>query len=283
FLIGCAAATGWLAQLLGRDAALGVGMVGLHPLFLWEYAAGGHNDTIMAAFGVLAVALFVVGSARGVAGGLLAAVASVLSKFAVAAAAPLLVVWWFPRLRPAAAVTTAAATVGLVTFFVTVKTATGGPALSVSTPTVWGALADPLGGTDHMAEVFFFAFGLAASWLVLRHPLRTPAEFIHAAGLLLFLLVFALPSYHPWYQIWYFPFAALAFGASLRNAALLFSLGAFVPLFAFHWRVPLEDTLRIPDPMHTFAVLLWGAGLVVLIAPWSRGGGSAPEAVSSGE
>ena len=113
--------------------------------------------------------------------------------------------------------------------------------------------------------------GVIAACLVAFHPLRTRVQLVQASGLMLFLLVFAMPGYHPWYQIWYFPFAAVSFTGSLRNAVLLFSLGAFVPLFGFHWRAPIEETLLIPDPMHTLAVLFWGAVLVVLVAPWSRG------------
>src|SRR4029079_10176142 len=53
FLLLTAIFAGIAAKRLGRNGALAVAMVGMNPLFLWEFPGAGHNATIMAAFGVM--------------------------------------------------------------------------------------------------------------------------------------------------------------------------------------------------------------------------------------
>ncbi len=59
FLVLTAAATGLVAKQLGRNPGLAAGFVGLNPLLHWEFAANGHNDSIMTAFGMLALYLVI--------------------------------------------------------------------------------------------------------------------------------------------------------------------------------------------------------------------------------
>jgi hypothetical protein len=55
FILLAAVAAGMVAKQLGRNPGLATGFVGLNPLMHWEFAANGHNDSIMAAFGVAAL------------------------------------------------------------------------------------------------------------------------------------------------------------------------------------------------------------------------------------
>ena len=59
FLVLTALVVGLIAREIGVNPGFAAAFVGLNPLMLWQYPGDGHNDTIMMAFGMLAV-LFVV-------------------------------------------------------------------------------------------------------------------------------------------------------------------------------------------------------------------------------
>ncbi|MBI5947069.1 MAG: hypothetical protein HY875_02905 [Chloroflexi bacterium] len=278
FLVLLAAASGFAARRLGRDPGLVAGMVGLNPLMLFVFPGDGHNDTIMMAFAVAGLPFVLALPWRSRAGGLLAGLAGVLAKFAAALAAPFVAAAWFPKLRYLIA---AACLLALVGFSVALMTrslprvTSLGPALAFTRMSIWSTLpdADPGRGDfetrRRLAAFAYTLFGVILAAVIARHRLKTPLDVVTAAGATIWVFVFALlPGYLPWYQVWYFPFAAISGRRWLVAASMAFSIGAFLPIFALQWAGDIQRVMQVSDPHHkaVWTVFVVVAGLAV--ATW---------------
>lgn len=276
FLVLTAVLAGFVARRLGQNPGLVTAAVGLNPLMLWEFPADGHNDSIMAAFGVASL-LFVLSLGwRQRAGGVGLGIASTASKFGLAIAAPVVAAAWFPRLRLAIA---AAVVVlgGLLAFFIASGQSFNmmaiGPAREIVNTTPWGVLWKAVGEDDTGRQfVIGLAWGLfllGAGAILVRHRLSEPADVVAAVGLMLFLFAFiGSPGLLPWYQVWYLPFAILSGRRWLVVTALVFSIGGFAPILARNWLLPIERDMGINDPVEKTAVVLWLVTAVTAFVVW---------------
>lgn len=268
-LVALAALTGQLAKRVGADPGLGAGLVGLHPLLLWEFAGGGHNDLLMVAFGVLAVLLALGTTLRQRGLAVAAGAASVLSKFTLMVAAPLVLLYWWPRGRRLLLSLVVLAAIALVVLFnAHLVGPARGPATNVSPYTFWGVVQDWMGGGRWIVGFCYTLFAIFVLMIMVEHPLSKPRDLVGAIGLLLWLFVFAcMPGYHPWYQAWFLPFALLSERRWLVTGALVFSLGAFLPILAINWAQQLSDA-GFSDPPTAAALLLWGATALAAVGTW---------------
>ncbi len=270
FALASALLAGLLATKTGRDPALVIGAIGLHPLVLWEFAGGGHNDSIMVTFGLLA-AVAVVSVSRSVRGaGVAAGVASVLCKLGLAVAAPLVLAYWFPRWRTVIAILTIVGGLGVV---IALNSALGlparGPARAVSLLTFWGAISDWFGFSGVVVDLTWVMFVFFAALVVSDHPLATPRDFVTAVALLVFTFLFAaLPGVHPWYYLWFLPFVAVSGRPWLVAPALVLTLGSFVPTLLVNWSPALADEFGVSNAHEAAAVMLWLAVAAVMVVTW---------------
>ncbi len=273
-LILTAFAAGWVAWRLRKNGPLAVAAVGLNPLLIWEFPGEGHNDSIMTMFAVAAVGGLVAVEVRGRLAGILGAAAAVLAKFSMVVLGPLIVAYWLPRLRLLVAAAVALSPFLLLVWFwfeSSNRVAFTVSAQSVSVATVWEGIADVFDSSEYLSEIFWVGFGLIAAAIVAWHPLRTPSDFVNAVAFLLFVLVFALPGYYPWYQVWCLPFAALSDQYWLKVGALVFSCGAFIPVLAVNFEGTLDRDLGIAEPTYLAALLLWGTTALVMYLLWASG------------
>lgn len=274
FLLGTALAAGIIARRFGGKAAFTAGFIGLNPMMLWQYPGDGHNDSLMAFFGVAALGLATLPGWGARAGAALAGLASVLCKYALLIASPLLAAYWFPRWR--LAVAGAAAGLGLVLLlayafgFGPVRNGTLGPATAVAPSNPWGVVAGLFSiegrGQDRM--VFFgyvIALGILAA-VAARHRLETGRDLARAVALVMGLFLFAaFPGFLPWYLIWFLPFAAI--GGDRRQLwwAAAWSAAAFLPVLALNWQLSINRAWNIPEPVRWSVVLAWS---LTLLAVW---------------
>lgn len=274
FLLLTAAAAGIVARRLGRDAAFTAAFIGLNPMMLWQYPGDGHNDVLMAFFGVAALGLVIEPGWRSRAGGAAAGLASVLCKYALVLAAPLVAAYWFPRLRVAiAASAIALGALILAAYaldFAPVRNGTLGPATAVAPSNPWGVVSGilGLGDTGENRLVLFgyvlYLAGLGA--LLLLHPLRTGLDLARAAALAMgFFLFVASPGYLPWYLIWFLPFAAISGDRRVLWWAGAWSATAFLPVLALNWHISIARSWNIPQPVRWSVVLAWG---LTILAAW---------------
>lgn len=274
FLIGTAAAAGLIARRLGGNGGFAAGFVGLNPMMLWQYPGDGHNDSLMAFFGVVALGLAVTPGWRARAGSIAAGLASVLCKFALLLAAPLLAAYWFPRWRMAVVVAAVALGLGLVLAYAfdvaPIRNGTLGPATAVAPTTPLGVVSGlfSLGARGNDRLVFFgyvAGLGLLAA-VAAFHPLGSGRELARAVALVMggFLFV-AFPGYLPWYLIWFLPFAAV--GASRWQLwwAGSWSATAFLPVLALNWQISIGRAWNIPEPVRWSVVLAW---TLTILATW---------------
>lgn len=274
FLLGTALAAGIIARRFGGKAAFTAGFIGLNPMMLWQYPGDGHNDSLMAFFGVVSLGLATLPGWRARAGAALAGLASVLCKYALLIAAPLLAAYWFPRWR--LAVAGAAAGLGLVLLLAyafglgPVRNGTLGPATAVAPSNPWGVIAGlfSIGGTGQNRMVFFgyvMILGILAA-VAARHRLETGRDLARAVALVMGLFLFAaFPGFLPWYLIWFLPFAAI--GGDRRQLwwAAAWSAAAFLPVLALNWQLSINRAWNIPQPVRWSVVLAWS---LTLLAVW---------------
>lgn len=281
FLVATAALTGALARQLGRNPARAAAFVGLNPLALWQFPGDGHNDAIMAAFGVLAVLLAVRPALRSRAGALAAGAASVLSKFGLAMAAPVVAVYWFPRWRNAIALVVAGAALA---FAVVVNSQPDvgalGPASHLSALSPWGVVAlatDTSGGW--FVSLAYASFMLIAVFVITEHRFEEPQDVVDAAALLLMSFqVVCSAGYLQWYQLWYLPFVACSSRRWLVLPALIYSVAAPLPLLAYNYRPAIEREIGIAEPGRIAVIVLWLVTLAVAWIAWRRTRGGRPKA-----
>lgn len=266
FLVIVAGLAGWVARRLGHNAGLAAGIVGLNPMMLWQFPGDAHNDTIMAAFGLLALPFLLSTTWRQRSAGLLFGAASVLAKFGLAVAAPIVVAHWFPRWRALLAAVAALAGVAWIAVVIIASKGFGfgtiGPATEIAPITPWDILyaaadRDP----DAKQWINTIAYGLfvfVLAAIIWKHPLETAEDVVTAAATTTFFFLFLCsPGFLPWYQVWYLPLAAVSGRRWLVATAVLFSIGAFLPLLAFNWRPFIERQMDISDPIPKAVAVLW--------------------------
>lgn len=274
FLVLAAALMGLVARRLGMNPGLAAAALGLNPLMVYVSAGEAHNDIMMAAFGLAGLVLVLDTSWRQRAGGVGMAGVAFLTKFSLALAGPLIAAWWYPRWRWvfAAATGLAIAAFALLVATENLSVVTSrlpgdagvGPALATTRTSPWSILpdADPVtGDADTRRRFVAVAYGLLAVIVlavIARHPLKTPADLPAAIATLMWLFIFAaLPGYLPWYQAWYLPFAFLSGRRWLICTALVFSVGAFVPILALQWARFIIADMNISTPHHKAVIVLW--------------------------
>jgi hypothetical protein len=275
FLVLTAAAAGAAARSLGHNAGFATGFVGLNPMMLWQFPGDAHNDTIMAALGILAIPLLLVVAWRGRLAGAGVALLSVLAKYGLLVAAPVVLAYWFPRWRKVIAIAALAFAAlvmgGLIAAGAGLGLGTIGPASAIPPITPWyilHGLADYSSESRRLIGLLAYSlFGLIVAAIVWKHPLETRQDAVVAAATTLFLFLFVCtPGFLPWYQVWYLPVVAVAARRWLTVTALVFSLGSWLPLIAFNWRFDIERQMDISDPMQKASVILWLVTAAVAIA-----------------
>lgn len=273
FLVITAALAGLVARRIGGNPGLTAGLIGLNPLMLWQFPGDGHNDVVMAAFGVGAL-LFITNPRwkdRGIGTGL--AIVSVLSKFGLLLASPLVGAYWFPRWRKHFAAFVLLVGMGVFLMWALrlwPGIGTVGPAGAIARTTPWGLLVqatDPGGDVSRrlvgLAYALFFAL---LAYIVMFHRLETPRDVATAFATAMFLFLFVcMPGYLPWYQVWYLPFAMISGRRWLIVASMMFSVGAFLPILALNFSGAIEREMGISNPVEKAVVTLYLAVAVAAI------------------
>lgn len=294
FLALTAAAAGFLARRLGQNAALVAGIIGLNPMMLWQYPGDGHNDAMMAFFGVVALGLVIEGGWARRGGGVLAWLASTLCKYALVLASPVVAAWWWPRWRSELAFLTAVASGFVLMLFVMeigpLQNGTLGPAGAVIETSPWHFLQELFdtgrAGDDRIALAGFSLYLLTLPVVMMFFPLETKLDCVRAVGFLMMWFLFVCsPGYHPWYIIWCLPFAALSSSRWMITWGIAFALAAFLPVLALNWRITLGNSLNA-NVVHWATALMWAGTIAATYIAW-RGRdwlkfGGAGEAKGSG-
>lgn|GEM_PF-4591104 len=277
FLTLTAAATGLVAKRLGQKPAFVAGIVGLNPMMLWQFPGDGHNDAMMAFFGVVALGLVMQPSWKLRGAGVLAWLAAALCKYALVLGSPVVAAWWWPRWRNPLAFLTAAGG-GFVLLLYTmgvgpVENGALGPAGAIIETSPWHWLqtwfdTGPTGNDRIVVSsyvLFLFVLGLT----MMFHRLETRTDLAAAVGLVMTLFLYLCsPGYHPWYIIWCLPFAALSNSRWLITFAVAFSLAAFLPILALNWRITLSTTAHIANPVDWATALMWASTAVAGYIGW---------------
>ncbi len=218
------------ARVRGVDPALAVAFVALNPLVLVHLVGGAHNDGLMVAIAMAAVAAVL--SARPAIGG---------AGFVVAAAVKISGLLYAPfallgsrergdraRLLAGGAVAfVLIAAVSLLVFGSHVSEAlsvAGGNQDRISRWSVPGVLSRASGGID--VDVFRALLGIAAiagiAWLLVATA--RGLDWVRAAGWASFAVLVGSAYMAPWYLIWLLPVAAISRDRVLIGATILFTV-----------------------------------------------------------
>lgn len=228
------------ARALGVPALRALVFAGLNPVLLVCEIGGAHNDMLMLAFAVAAVAA-VLAARPATAGATLAAAVAIKATAGVLLPFLLLGTRAPRRLVAGAAVAGAA--------FAATGLAFLGPDLLrlpsnlraqqdiVATHSLPAVIA---GSVDGTVRIVCLALALAGVTAAIWHARRT-ADWVAGAGWALLTILVTSAWLLPWYAVWVLPFAALARDRALRPATLVFCayalatrLPALAPLFAWH-------------------------------------------------
>lgn len=276
FLTATAAAAGMLAKRLGQNPALVAGMIGMNPMMTWQYPGDGHNDAMMAFFGVVALGLVMERSWSRRGGGVLAWLASALCKYAFVLASPVVAAWWWPRWRYAlTGVTVAGFSILLFLYsrgMGPIENGTLGPAGAVieTTPWRWIELWFDTGprGNDIIILCGYIAYVVTIAAVMGLHPLKTQVDLVRGVALVMSVFLFLSPAYHPWYIIWILPFAALSNARYLIAGAVAFSLLAFLPVLALNWQITLSRSWNLSYAVEWFTAIMWFGTLLAVYVGW---------------
>jgi hypothetical protein len=207
----------------GRGAAAAIG-VGWNPFILWECITNAHNDVLMMALAVGALALAV----RGLfSQGLLALGASALVKYTTGFLAPLIIVWSWGRAperdrwSATAVMVTSALAAGAA--YLVWPRALREVVLFMTTNRVWQSPAgvltsalEPSLGADAANEVArYVCWAVTAIFLfVALRQLDGSARSLFRGAFIAMAAVATLgrPEFFAWYFIWFIPFAAIIGG-----------------------------------------------------------------------
>ncbi len=276
FLTGTAAAAGFLAKRLGQNAALIAGIVGLNPMMTWQYPGDGHNDSMMAFFGVIALWLVMEPTWPRRGAGVFTWLVSALCKYALVLASPVVAAWWWPRWRkPLAALSVGGAGFVLLLYVLNigpVQNGTLGPAGAViqSTPWRWVELWFDTGrhGRDVITVLGYVSYLVVVGAVMAFHPLKTKEDLVRGVALVMSVFLFLSPAYHAWYIIWILPFAALSNARYLIVGAIAFSLLAFLPILALNWQITLGRSWNLTYPVEWFTAVMWFGTLLATYIGW---------------
>ncbi|MBE0610658.1 MAG: hypothetical protein IH609_14865 [Dehalococcoidia bacterium] len=266
FLTLTAAAAGLIARRLGQNAGLVAGMIGLNPMMTWQFPGDGHNDTIMAFFGVVAIGLVIQPGWRERGAGVASGLAAALCKYGLLLASPIVAAWWFPRWRNALAALAAIGGAAVLFLYIIdagpVNNGTLGPAGAVARTTPWGVLASITdagsAGEDRMVVAGYVLFLMTLAVIMLWHPLETQVDLIRAVALAMGLFLYlCAPGYLAWYLIWFLPFAAMSGSRWLMSGALAFTITAFLPILALNWGASIRASWSIGNPVEWAVVVAW--------------------------
>ncbi len=279
FLTATAAAAGMVAKRMGQNPALIAGIVGLNPMMTWQFPGDGHNDSMMAFFGLIALGLVMERTWPKRGAGVLAWLASALCKYAFILASPVVAAWWWPKWRYALAGITVAGFGGLLFLYAQgsgpVRNGTLGPAGAVvqTTPWRWVELWLDTGprGHDYIILGGYIGYLEAIAGVMVLHPLKTREDLVRGVGLVMSVFLFISPAYHPWYIVWMLPFAALSNARYLIAGAVAFSLLAFLPVLALNWNITLARTWNLQNAVEWFTAVMWFGTLAATYVGW-RGG-----------
>jgi hypothetical protein len=277
FLTLTAASAGLLARRLGRNGALVAGIIGLNPMMTWQYPGDGHNDAMMAFFGVIALWLVMEQGWLKRGGGVAAWGASALCKYAFVLASPVVAAWWWPRFRNPLAFLTALAG-GFVLFLYVIDAGpivngVLGPANTVIETSPYyllGRLFDVgQSGRDRMVVGGYAMYLLLVGLVMMYHRLETKLDLCAAVGLVMTMFLYACtPAYHPWYIIWCLPFAALSGKRWLMTFGAAFALAAFLPVLALNWYITLAQTWNLQHAVDWSVVLMWSSTALAGYIGW---------------
>lgn len=277
FLTLTALAAGLLARRLGQNAALVAGIVGLNPMMTWQFPGDGHNDAMMAFFGVVALGLVIEPGWRLRGAGVVAGLASAACKYALVLASPVVAAYWWPRYRYPLAFL-AAAGGGLVLMLYVlgigpVQNGALGPAGAIiqTSPWRWLQLWFDTGsqGNDRLVVASYMLYLFILGFIMIYHRLETKTDLVAAVGVAMtFFLYFCSPGYHPWYIVWCLPFAALSNSRWLMVGAVAFTLTAFLPILALNWQITLGDAWHIGNPVEWSTALMWLATAAAAYVGW---------------
>lgn len=266
FLTLTAAAAGMLAGRLGQNRALIAGIVGLNPMMTWQFPGDGHNDAMMAFFGVVALALVMEKSWRTRGAGVAVWGVSALVKYALVLASPVVAAWWWPKWRNPLAFLAAASGGVVLMLYVAgagpIRNGALGPAGAVIQTTPWRLLQLLFDtgsvGNDRIVVSSYVLYLFILGLVMMYHRLETRTDLAAAVGLLLTLFLYACsPGYHPWYIVWCLPFAAVSGSRWLIVAAIAFSLTAFLPVLALNWQITLDESWHLSNPVEWATVVMW--------------------------
>ncbi|MGZ5323001.1 MAG: polyprenol phosphomannose-dependent alpha 1,6 mannosyltransferase MptB [Solirubrobacterales bacterium] len=214
-----------LAALRGVDPRFAVALVALNPLVLVHVVGGAHNDALMAALMMLAVAGVVTG--RQLLGGIgVAAAAAVKASALMLVPFALLGAERRGRLLTGMAIGAAALIgAGLAAFGSSLDEAAkvvGQNQGLTSRASVPGTLSRELGlDLDAVRAVFLTAFALVLAGLLAW--VARGADWVRGTGWGVFALLVATSYLTPWYAIWALPHAALARDRALAVSMVLLS------------------------------------------------------------
>jgi len=276
FLLGTAGAAGMLAKRLGQNGALVAGIIGLNPMMTWQYPGDGHNDAMMAFFGVVALWLVMERPWLHRGGGVLAWLISALCKYAFVLASPVVAVWWWPRWRYALTALTVLGAGGVLVLYIfdfgPVQNGTLGPAGAViqTTPWRWVELWFDTGrhGRDVITVLGYVCYLVAIGLVMAFHPLKTKVDLVRGVALVMSVFLFMSPAYHPWYIIWILPFAALTNARYLMVGGIAYSLLAFLPILALNWQITLARSWGLDHPAEWFTAVMWFGTLLAVYLGW---------------
>ncbi|MFN0094582.1 MAG: hypothetical protein ACKVVT_07365 [Dehalococcoidia bacterium] len=283
--------TGVVARRLGQSPAIASALVGLNPMFLWQFPGDAHNDVIMVLFGVLALYFLVRGDGlrdKGWAAGM--GVLSAASKFGLIISSGIVFGYWFPRFRTLAAIGSAvlvgAGATGLIVGF-GVEGATGLALNGITGNTPWNWLIDAfnLEGRQRRTLALFADLGTVGvtSLILLLHRLKTPQDLVDAIALQLALFVFLFtPELRQWYQFWAFPFIILSTRGWLRAGAVTFSLVGFLTVLAQNFLPAWRDALGTDHPVEVAVGAVWVITAAVAFVTYRRAQSGAGQTVKSG-
>lgn len=266
FLTLTAAGAGLVARRLGQNAGLVAGMIGLNPMMTWQFPGDGHNDSIMAFFGVVAIGLVVHPTWKLRGAGVASGLAAALCKYGLLLASPIVAVWWFPRWRTALAAAAALGGAAVLFLYIfdagPVNNGTLGPAGAVARTTPWGVLGSIVdagsAGEDRMVVAGYLLFLMTLAVIMLWHPLKTQLDLIRAVSLAMGLFLYlCAPGYLAWYLIWFLPFAAMSGSRWLICGALAFTITAFLPILALNWGASIRASWSIDNPVEWAVVVAW--------------------------
>ena len=280
FLTLTATAAGLLARRLGQNGAFVAGIVGLNPMMTWQYPGDGHNDAMMAFFGVVALGLVMERSWLVRGGGVATWAVSALCKYALVLASPVVAAWWWPKWRNPLAFLTASLGGFVLLLYVVrsgpVENGALGPAGAIiqTTPWHWLQLWFDTGrsGNGRIVVASFVLYFFVLGLVMMFHRLETRTDLVAAVALVLtaYLYVCA-PGYHPWYIIWFLPFAAMSNSRWLIAGGIAFSVGAFIPVLALNWQITLGNVWHISYPVEWATALMWTCTAAAAYVGW-RGG-----------